>query len=121
YLASTATAYYWRDLGFALRGLRLAAGLGYQKTIEAQRRDPAEFPASDPNLVFDSVRTVSDHSVLDLYARLSYDHMGKTTYGVAMQYFNGSLMGEVYLHIFAWMRAEVKYSRVVFRDIERWE
>lgn len=122
YLANTATAYYWRDLGFALRGLRLAAGIGYQKMIEAQRRDPALAPAgSDPGLVFDSVRTVADHSTLDLFARLSYDHIGKTTYGVALQYFNGGLMGEVYLHIFAWMRAEVKYSRVVFRDVERWE
>ncbi len=122
YLASTATAYYWRDLGFALRGLRIAAGIGHQKMIEAQRRDPAQSqPGSDPGLVFDSVRTVADHSTLDLFARLSYDHTGKTTYGVAMQYFNGGIMGEVYLHIFAWMRAEVKYSRVVFRDVEKWE
>ncbi len=121
YLASTATLYYWRDLGFALDGLRIAAGLGHQKVIEAQRRDPALFPGSDPNLIFDSVRTVADHTTLDLFARLTYDHMGKTSYGVAMQYFNGGLMGEVYLHIFSWMRAEVKYSRVVFRDVEKWE
>jgi hypothetical protein len=121
YLASTATAYYWRDLGFALRGLRLAAGFGYQKVIEAQRKDPALQPMEDPFLVFDSVRTVADHSTLDLFARLSYDHMGRTTYGVALQYFNGGIMGEVYLHIFNWMRAEVKYSRIVFRDPEKWE
>jgi len=27
----------------------------------------------------------------------------------------------VYLNIFSWLRAEVKYSRLVFRDAEIWE
>lgn len=119
YVASTANAFYWRDLGFMLDGLRIAAGIGYNKVIEASRKNQFE----DANFagIQDSVKTVSDHSVLDLYARLSYDHFGKTTYGVAVQYFDGGLMGEVYLHIFSWMRAEVKYSRIVFRDAEKWE
>jgi len=111
YIASTANLYYWRDLHFMLNGLRLAAGLGHQKIIEAAR-NPA---------YMDSVSVIAGHSVLDLFARMSYDHSGKTTYGAALQYFNGGLMGEVYLHIFSWMRAEVKYSRIIFRDPERWE
>jgi hypothetical protein len=120
YMASSANAFYWRDLGFMLNGLRLHAGIGYQKIIEAGRKNIFEGDGNSP-LLTDSVKTVSDHSTLDLWARLSYDHMGKTTYGVALQYFNGGLMGEVYLNIFSWMRAEVKYSRVVFRDAEVWE
>jgi hypothetical protein len=120
YMASSANAFYWRDLGFMLKGLRLHAGIGYQKIIEAGRKNIFEGDGNSP-LLTDSVKTVSDNSTLDLWARLSYDHMGKTTYGVALQYFNGGLMGEVYLNIFSWMRAEVKYSRVVFRDAEVWE
>ncbi len=120
YLANSANLFYWRDLGFMLSGLRLHAGLGYQKTVEAVRQNPFD----QPNQTMwnpDSVSIVSDHSVLDVFVRLSYDHSGKTTYGVALQYFNGGLMGEVYLNIFSWMRAEVKYSRMVFRDPEVWE
>ena len=120
YMASSANAFYWRDLGFMLKGLRIHAGIGYQKIVEASRKNIFEGDGSWP-LLEDSVKTVSDHSTLDLWARLSYDHMGKTTYGVAVQYFNGGLMGEVYLNIFSWMRAEVKYSRIVFRDAEVWE
>lgn len=119
YLANSATAFYWRDLGFMLDGLRLHAGLGYQKVIEARRRNIIEDAGTsfDP----DSVSIVRDHSKLDAFVRLTYDHAGKTTYGVALQYFNGGMMGEVYLNIFSWMRAEVKYSRMVFRDPEVWE
>ncbi len=124
YVASSAVAYYWRDLGFMLDGLRIHAGFGYQKVIEAARKNEWEdvrLPSVDPYVFLDSVKTVSDHSTLDLWARLSYDHVGKTTYGVAVQYFNGGMMGEVYLNIFSWLRAEVKYSRLVFRDAEKWE
>ncbi len=120
YLANSANLFYWRDLGFMLSGLRLHAGLGYQKTVEAVRQNPFDQPnqsAWNP----DSVSIVSDNSVLDAFVRLSYDHGGKTTYGVALQYFNGGVMGEVYLNIFSWMRAEVKYSRMLFRDPEVWE
>jgi hypothetical protein len=120
YMASSANAFYWRDLGFMLDGLRLHAGIGYQKIIEASRKNIWEGDGISP-LLEDSVKTVSDHGTLDLWARLTYDHFGKTTYGIALQYFNGGLMGEVYLNIFSWMRAEVKYSRVVFRDAEVWE
>ncbi|MBN1447511.1 MAG: hypothetical protein JXA28_06240, partial [Bacteroidetes bacterium] len=124
YIASSAVGYYWRDLGFMLDGLRIHAGLGYEKVIEARRKnmwDDAMPAQADPYAFMDSVTTVSDNSVLDLWARLSYDHVSKTTYGVALQYFNGGLMGEVYLNIFSWLRAEVKYSRLVFRDAEAWE
>jgi hypothetical protein len=120
YMASSANAFYWRDLGFALKGLRIHAGIGYQKIVEASRKNIFEGDGNWP-LLEDSIKTVSDHSTLDLWARLSYDHVGKTTYGVALQYFNGGLLGEVYLNIFSWMRAEVKYSRIVFRDAEVWE
>ena len=120
YMASSANLFYWRDLGFMLDGLRLHAGLGYQKVVEASRKNIWEGDGNSP-LLEDSVKTVSDYGTLDLWARLTYDHVGKTTYGVALQYFNGGLMGEVYLNIFSWMRAEVKYSRVVFRDAEAWE
>jgi hypothetical protein len=120
YIANTATLFYWRDLGFMLDGLRLSAGLGYEKVIEARRRnmvDDAGALSFDP----DSVSIVNDKSVLDAFVRLAYDHSGKTTYGIALQYFNGGMMGEVYLNIFSWMRAEVKYSRMLFRDPEKWE
>jgi hypothetical protein len=120
YLANTANLFYWRDLGFMLDGLRIHAGIGYQKVVEARRMnmiEDAALASFDP----DSVSIVSDHSILDAFVRLSYDHTGKTTYGVALQYFNGGMMGEVYLNIFSWMRAEVKYSRMVFRDPEVWE
>lgn len=120
YLASSANLFYWRDLGFMLDGLRLHAGLGYQKVIEASRKNIWDGDGNSP-LLEDSVKTVADHGTLDLWARLTYDHVGKTTYGVALQYFNGGIMGEVYLNIFSWMRAEVKYSRLVFRDAEVWE
>lgn len=120
YVASNATAYYWRDLGFLMSGLRLHAGLGYIKVNEAARMDPA-LTGSGSTTTYDSVRVVEGHGTLDLYAKLSYDHRGKTTYGVSLQYFNGYLMGQVYLNVFSWMRAEVKYSRLVFRDAERWE
>jgi hypothetical protein len=120
YLANTATAFYWRDLGFMLNGLRIHAGLGYQKVVEARRRNIIE-DAGMITIDGDSVSIVKDHSTLDAFVRLSYDHEGKTTYGVALQYFNGGVMGEVYLNIFSWMRAEVKYSRMMFRDPEKWE
>ena len=123
YIASSAVGYYWRDLGFMLDGLRIHAGFGYQKVIEAARQNPLTAVPSPPDrfAYADSVRTLEDHSTLDLWARLSYDHMGKTTYGVSVQYFNSGIMGEVYLNIFSWLRAEVKYSRLVFRDAEKWE
>ncbi|MCB2205616.1 hypothetical protein KQI65_12805 [bacterium] len=123
YIASSANLFYWRDLGFMLKGLRLHAGLGYLKVVEAARKNQWEDaipPGVNAYDFVDSVKTVADHSTLDLWARLSYDHFGKTTYGVAVQYFNGGLMGEVYLNIFSWMRAEVKYSRLI-RDAEKWE
>ncbi len=120
YLTSTATAYYWRDLGFMLNGLRGSLGLGYQKLNEA--RLPVfgiDFVQGDPR--GDSVIIVRDHSALSPWARLEYNHRGKTTYGAAVQYFNSGLMGELYLNIFSWMRAQVKYSRIFFRDVEKWE
>ncbi len=119
YIANTANLFYWRDLGFMLDGLRIHAGIGYEKVVEARRQNQFEDVGrpADP----DSVSIVSDKSILDAFVRLSYDHSGKTTYGVALQYFNGGMMGEVYLNIFSWMRAEVKYSRMVFRDPEKWE
>ncbi|MGB5074551.1 MAG: hypothetical protein WBQ23_10490 [Bacteroidota bacterium] len=120
YLANTANLFYWRDLGFMLDGLRLSVGLGYEKVIEAVRQNPFDLPGQT-TWNTDSVFTVSDKSILDAFVRLAYDHTGKTTYGVALQYFNGGMMGEVYLNIFSWMRAEVKYSRVLFRDPEKWE
>ena len=120
YMASSANAFYWRDLGFMLRGLRLHAGIGYQKIVQAGRKNMFDGDGTDP-VMLDSVKTVADYSTLDLWARLTYDHVGKTSYGVAVQYFNGGLLGEVYLNIFSWMRAEVKYSRIVFRDAEPWE
>ena len=113
YITSSATGYYWRDLGFMLPGLRLALGFGYLKVNEARRAYDGVDGAMS---TVDSVRVLSGDGVLDLYSRLSYDHRGKTTYGAALQYFNGGLMGEAYLYIFGWLRAEVKYSRVVFRD-----
>ena len=119
-VASNACAYYWRDLGFLFDGLRLHAGLGYIKVNESTRMDPA-MTGSGSTTTYDSVRVVSGHGSLDLYAKLTYDHQGKTKYGVSLQYFNGYLMGQVYLNIFSWMRAEVKYSRLVFRDKEKWE
>jgi hypothetical protein len=120
YISNSATGYYWRDLGFMLDGLRLHAGIGYLKVIEATRQNQFDLPDRG-TWEYDSVHVLGDHSVLDLFVRLSYDHDGKTTYGVAMQYFNGGVMGEVYLNIFSWLRAEVKYSRMIFRDPERWE
>lgn len=120
YIANSATAFYWRDLGFMLNGLRLSVGLGYMKVVEAVRQNELMF-APGTSFDPDSVRIVKDNSILDAFVRLGYDHSGKTTYGVALQYFNGGLMGEVYLNIFSWMRAEVKYSRMLFRDAEVWE
>lgn len=120
YIANSATAFYWRDLGFMLNGLRLSVGLGYMKVVEAVRQNELMF-APGTSFDPDSVRIVKDNSILDAFVRLGYDHTGKTTYGVALQYFNGGLMGEVYLNIFSWMRAEVKYSRMMFRDAEVWE
>lgn len=120
YIANSATAFYWRDLGFMLNGLRLSVGLGYMKVVEAVRQNELMF-APGTSFDPDSVRIVKDNSILDAFVRLGYDHSGKTTYGVALQYFNGGLMGEVYLNIFSWMRAEVKYSRMMFRDAEVWE
>jgi hypothetical protein len=120
YLTSSATTYYWRDLGFLLDGLRIAGGVGYQKVNEA-RRSYYKVDSQNKFGIYDSVRIVSGEGILDPYLRLSYDHHGKTTYGTALQYFNGGLMGEAYIHIFSWMRAEVKYSRVVFRDPKLYE
>lgn len=122
YLTATANAFYWRDLGFLLSGLRLSVGGAYQKVNHARRMYPAiDTPNRLTSSVADSVYTIAGHGTLDLFLRLGYDHHGKTTYGAAMQYFNGGLMAEVYLHIFSWMRAELKYSRLVFRDPEVWE
>lgn len=126
YLTSTATLYYWRDLGFLMNGLRIHGGLGYQKVNEARHKwedydgagslDPAVIDA-----VADTVQVIDGTGTLDAFLRLTYDHRGKTTYGASLQYFNGGLMGVGYLNIFSWLRAEVKYSRVVFRDPEVWE
>ncbi|MBI5647573.1 MAG: hypothetical protein HY962_11635 [Ignavibacteriae bacterium] len=123
YMTASATAYYWRDLGFMLDGLRLHVGLGYQKFNEARRtwRWKEDNTLFSDSTVFDSVKVLAGHGTLDAFVRLSYDHRGKTRYGTALQYFNGGLMAEVYFHIFQWLRAEVKYSRVVFRDPEPWE
>ncbi len=124
YITSSATGYYWRDLGFLLDGLRISAGLGYLKVNEARRQiwntDPA--PAGSTRELFeDTVKVLAGHGTLDLFTKLAYVHTGKTFYGVSLQYFNGGVMAEAYLHIFSWMRAEVKYARVVFRDPEPWE
>jgi hypothetical protein len=119
YINSSATAYYWRDLGFMLDGLRGSLGLGYMKVNECQRSGP---PVSGQTTeIYDTVHVVKSEGMLDAYAKLAYDHRGKATYGLSLQYFNGGLMGEAYLNIFSWMRAEVKYSRVVFRDPKPWE
>jgi hypothetical protein len=120
YIANTANLFYWRDLGFMLDGLRLHAGIGYEKVVEAVRQNQFDQPGQ-VSWNTDSVSIVKDKSILDAFVRLSYDHSGKTTYGVALQYFNGGMMTEVYLNIFSWMRAEVKYSRMLFRDPEKWE
>jgi hypothetical protein len=124
YIAATATAYYWRDLGFLLEGLRIGAGLGYMKVNTARR----QMNNVDGNVggaqiadFEDTVKVLDGKGTLDIYAKLSYNHTGRTNYGVSAQYFNGSLMGEAYLHIFSWLRAEVKYSRLIFRDAEAWE
>ncbi|MDH7516641.1 MAG: hypothetical protein QHI48_12305, partial [Bacteroidota bacterium] len=123
YLTSTATAYYWRDLGFLLNGLRIHAGLGYQKVNEARRKfwELDAIPGVDSIQLADSVTVLSGHGRLDAFLRLSYTHRGKTSYGMSLQYFNGGLMGIAYFDVFRWLRAEVKYSRVVFRDPEVWE
>ncbi len=123
YLTASATAYYWRDLGFLMNGLRLHAGIGYQKVNEARRKffEIDATPGVDTAALSDSVNVLAGHGKLDAFLRLTLDHRGKTSYGAALQYFNGGLMGELYIHIFRWLRAEVKYSRVVFRDPEPWE
>ncbi len=121
YMPATATAYYWRDLNFLMSGLRIHAGIGYQKVNHARRRYQSVDGGSDPVLVSDTVHVMSGDGTLDLYAKLAYNHRGRTTYGASLQYFNGGLMGELYLNIFSWMRAEVRYSRIVFRDPEKWE
>lgn len=122
HIAATATAYYWRDLGFALNGLRGALGFGYLKVNKATRKTTL-LPTSyeQAALTADSVSIVEGKGYLDAYARLEYNHRGKTTYGAAVQYFNGGLMGELYLNIFTWLTAEVRYSRIVFRDPYEWE
>ena len=120
YIEADVVAYYWRDLGFLLKGLRGSLGAGYLKVVEA--RKPVlgvDFP--NPLLETDSVIVMGDESIIDVWARLEYNHRGKTTYGASVQYFNGGLMGEVYLNIFTWMRASLKYSRFFFRDPEPWE
>lgn len=122
HIAYTATGYYWRDLGFLLTGLRASLGLGYQKVVAMQRQSK---PTIAEQAYSDSVEVITGpgegKAVLDPYLRLQYDNRGKTQYGLALQYFNGGLMGEAYFHIFSWLRAEVKYARVVFRDAEVWE
>lgn len=122
HIAATATAYYWRDLGFALDGLRGALGFGYLKVNKATRMTTT-VPTSYEQvaLTADSVSILEGKGYLDAYARLEYNHRGKTTYGAAVQYFNGGLMGELYLNIFTWLTAEVRYSRIVFRDPYEWE
>ncbi len=113
HIAYTATGYYWRDLGFLSRGFRLSVGGGYEKVVGLTRR------SSSPDQ--DTTEQVISKSILDPYVRLQYDNRGITQYGMALQYFNGGLMAEIYLNIFSWLRIEVKYARVVFRDPEKWE
>ncbi len=122
HIAATATAFYWRDLGFALDGLRGALGFGYLKVNKAMRSVvPVGTTYEQVALTADSVSILEGKGFLDAYARLEYNHRGKTTYGAAVQYFNGGLMGELYLNIFTWLTAEVRYSRIVFRDPHEWE
>lgn len=123
HIAYTANAHYWRDLGFLVQGLRVSVGAGFQKVIGSSRKDffKQNQPGSNRSSIADSIQVVSDKAVLEPYLRLQYDSRGKTLYGAALQYFNGGLMGELYFHIFSWLRAEVKYARVVFRDAEKWE
>ena len=99
-------------------GIAVAAlGFGYEKVNKARRTNPAV----DGILSTDSIRTMDTFGKLDLFAKLSYEHHGITEYGASLQYFNGGLFGEAYMFIFSWMRFELKYSRVVFRDLEPWE
>ncbi len=119
YISSTATLFYWRDLGFLLDGLRVYAGAGHWKVNEAMRKNPYDGDGSFA--VMDSVKVVDSYSAADVYLKLLYDHKGKTSYGVSLQYFDGYLSGEAYINIFSWMRAQLKYSRVAFRDAEVWE
>ncbi len=125
YISANATAYYWNDLGFMLNGLRIAVGAGYIKVDQARRKlwgiDPEYVSNSNREAFEDSVKVVDGKGTLDLFAKLSYDHRGTSTYGASLQYFNGGLMGEAYFNVFSWLRAEVKYARVVFRDPEAWE
>ena len=122
HVAYTATGYYWHDLGFLLSGLRGSIGAGYEKVVESRRMNVSTDGGPGSTIgIEDSIKVVSEKAVLDPYVRLQYDARGKTQYGVALQYFNGGLMGEIYLNVFSWLRAEVKYARVVFRDPEKWE
>ncbi len=112
-LQYTATAYYWRDLGFLLTGLRASVGAGFEKIAGYTRKGGLP--------TMDTVAVTSQKSYLDPYIRLQYDNQGKSQYGFALQYFNGGLLGEAYFNIFSWLRTEVKYARLVFRDPEKWE
>ncbi|NOY06335.1 MAG: hypothetical protein GXO82_06855 [Chlorobi bacterium] len=124
HITATATGYYWRDLGsWLLEGLRLHIGAGYMKVEGSKRKvfGPPDAVASSDISITDSLKTVSSKAVMDAFVKLEYNSTGKTIYGVSLQYFNGSIMGELYLNIFEWLRAQVKYSRLVFRDPEIWE
>jgi hypothetical protein len=115
YLAGNLDLYYTADLSkTVLDGLQSSVGFGYYRVIGAR------LDSTDTH--WNNTIDVERWNRFDVYARLSYDHQFGAQYGVALQYFDKSLLASAYLHIFHWFTVEGKYTRVVFRnELRPWE
>ncbi len=111
YIAGNFHLYYSMDLSsVGLEGLRVYAGFGYSQMRDARLEND-----------FNTVETVDKPDRFDFYGKVSYDHKVGTEYGIALQYYDLSLLASAYLKVFEWMSVEAKYARVIFRDPRLWE
>jgi hypothetical protein len=111
YIAGNFHLYYAMDLSdIVLDGLKVYGGFGYFQMRDARLGKD-----------FNTVEIVEKPDRFDLYAKVSYIHRSGTEYGIALQYFDFSLMASAYLKVFEWLSVETKYARVIFRDLRPWE
>jgi len=111
YIAGNLHLYYSMDLSdMVLNGLRVYAGFGYFQMRDARLGKD-----------FNTIETVGKPDRFDFYGKVSYEHKVGTEYGIALQYYDLSLLASAYMKVFEWMSVEAKYSRVIFRKERYWE
>jgi hypothetical protein len=100
-------------------------GLSAPSILSGLRLDVGYGTFAVNNVIIDkdgeSIKKLRKTQISDLYSKLTYNHEGVTNYSLSAQYFNESIMLSGVLKIFSWLGLEVKYARIVGRDLDPWE